>query len=111
MFRILCITTGQHIKLPDKLAFNALQKMPADIREGIDTNIAKLSADYWRGIPTWDYLTFKTEDAAKWFISHRLVYNPRRKDIGKIEFMRQLFEFNDVPGWETIKIEFEVESI
>jgi hypothetical protein len=111
MFQILCITTGQHIKLPAKLAWNATQKMPSNIREGIETNTSVLASSYWSNHSAWDYLVFKNEEAAKWFISHRLVYNPRRKDIRKVEFMKQLFEFNDIPGWETVNLEFIVDSV
>jgi hypothetical protein len=39
------------------------------------------------------------------------VYNPRRKDGTKLRRMKKLFEFNNVPGWETCKIEFEIQKI
>ena len=111
MFRILCLTTGQHIKLPASLAWDFTLKMPTATREAIGSNLVELQSKCYSEPKAWDYVNFDTEEAAKWFISHRLVCNPRRKDTSKLDFMRDLFEFNDIPGWETIKIEFEVESI
>jgi hypothetical protein len=111
MFRILCFTTGQHIKIPASLSQDIGIKMPSTIREAIGTPLTKLQYKRWSEPRAWEYAEFDTEEAAKWFISHRLVFNPRRKDQSKLEFMRELFEFNDIPGWETIKIEFEADPV
>lgn len=111
MFRILCFTTGQHIKIPASLVVELGIKMPSNIRMAIGSKVTDLLTNHWQRIHDWEYIEFDTEEAAKWFISHRLVYNPRRKDQSKLEFMQKLFEFNDIPGWETIKIEFEADSI
>lgn len=103
MYRILCLTAGTYIKLPSSLhwLWHRATLVPAKIREQI------ADINYYSG-DSFSYLEFTTETAARWFISHRLVYNPRRQDFTKLEFMRSLFEFNEIPGWETIKLEFDV---
>jgi len=111
MFRILCFTTGQHIKIPSNLVRDINVKMPPDVRTAMGSKVTDLLTNYWQRPNDWEYVEFETEEAAKWFISHRLVYNPRRKDVSKVYFMEQLFKFNDIPGWETIKIEFEPDQV
>ena len=111
MFRILCLTNGQHIKISARGMQHFDAKMPSFVREAISSKLTDLYLNYWSKPTSWEYVEFDTEEAAKWFISHRLVYNPRRKDIVKIQFMESLFEFNDIPGWGTVKIEFEVEQV
>lgn len=111
MFRILCLTNGQHIKISAKLMHQFDSKMPSNVREAISSTLTVLYQDYWSKPNRWEYVEFDTEEAAKWFVSHRLVYNSRRKDPTKLSFMEGLFALNDIPGWETVKIEFEVEQV
>ena len=111
MFRILCLTNGQHIKITAQLMPELTVKMPANVREALPASLTTLRYKSWYEPTSWEYLEFDTEEAARWFVSHRLVYNPRRKDVSKLNFMRDLFELNDIPGWETIEIEFEVEQV
>lgn len=99
MFRILCLTSGDYIKIgPYGGSTNIEYKMPRDIQ--------KETVFDWSS--SWHYLEFTTERAANWFLSHRLVYNPKRTDSRKLENMRNLFEYNNVPGFMTCKLEFEI---
>lgn len=111
MFRILCLTNGQYIKISAKLMHEFDSKMPSSVREAIPYSLMLLYQKYWTSPNSWEYLVFDTEDAAKWFVSHRLVYNPRRKDTKKLQQMEALFLLNDIPGWQTNKLEFLVESV
>lgn len=110
MFKILCLTNGQYIKITAKLMHEFDTKMPMSVREEISPTLTVLYQKYWSSPNSWDYVQFDTEDAANWFISHRLVYNPRRKDLRKLRQMEALFLYNDIPGWETSKLEFLVEQ-
>lgn len=102
MYRILCLTTGEYIKAAPYTGFEIAYKMPKDIQK-------EIGCFMWSS--SWQYVEFKTESAAKWFLSHRLVYNPARKDGRKIQLMKQLFEYNAIFGWETAKLEFEVVNV
>ena len=103
MYRILCITGGDYIKMNRFIAISELHLpgIPGEIRG----QMYPLSI-----ISTWDYAEFETYEAASWFISHRLVYNPRRKNSRKLNIMKQLFDFNSIPGWQTSKLEFEIQK-
>ena len=100
MYKILCLTTGDYIKSPEWY-YNWNYKMPPEIQSEL-----VIESIYGRSI-----LEFKTEKAAKWFISHRLTYNPIRKDGVKLNMMENLFEANNIEGWKTGKMEFEVDTI
>jgi hypothetical protein len=103
MFRINCLTSGNYIKLPPYYwSGNLYYKMPPEIQKEIKTVVYDSA---------WQYIEFKTEEAAKWFVSHRLVYNPKRKDYKKISLMKEIFDYNEIPGWETVKLEFEIVEI
>ena len=111
MYKILCLTSGDFIRANRSLAARSLHVsgVPKDIKDNMS---GLLKLNNWSYDKThWDYVVFDTEEAAKWFISHRLVYNPRRKNVGKIGLMKDLFDFNNVPGWETCKLEFEIQKI
>ena len=104
MYRIICYTTGSYIKIPQSLYYEMAIKMPANIKKNIHMYNYYSDKD-------WQYFEANEEEAAKWFLSHRLVYNPKRQDPRKLEFMKTLFEFNGIPGWQTVKLEFDVEKI
>lgn len=108
MYRILCLTTGEYIKINSVLSWTFQTKIPDEICQAITQPTATL---FWANNGAWEYLEFNNKDAAQWFITHRLVYNPRRKDKQKIQIMRSLFEINNIIGCQTAKLEFEIEEI
>lgn len=112
MYKISCLTTGDCIKLPQTLVWSVRSQLPKEIADQC-TVCDKQS--FWEELTkpdtSWSYCEFRTEEAAKWFIVHKLVYNPRRKDPNKLAFMKTLFEFNNIFGWQTVKLEFEIVKI
>lgn len=107
MYQILCLTSGDFIKVRKVDCWDFIEHgVPPEVR----TNIKLIRPD-WSMPDASAYLEFKTPEAAQWYISHRLVYNPRRKDASKLRRMKELFEYNNVPGWQTCKIEFEIQKI
>ena len=102
MYRILCITTGEYIKVQPFGSYSFYYKMPEEIQKEVKNSVFDSS---------WQYVEFTTESAAKWFLSHRLVYNPVRKDARKLQLMTELFKYNGIFGFETAKFEFEVINV
>jgi hypothetical protein len=103
MFRIICYTSGgDYLKIEPFIGYEILYKMPPEIKENLTINLYSDS---------WEYLEFKTEKAAKWFIGHRLTYNEKIKDDRKLALMTNIFNYNNIPGPITTKLEFDIVEI
>jgi hypothetical protein len=106
MFRIVCYTgSGDYLKTNVTINYFITYKMPPEIKNELDTLNTDMQGDFWQ------YLEFKTEKAAKWFIGHRLVYNEKRKDNRKLDLMQEIFTYNNIPGPLTIKLEFDIVEV
>lgn len=105
MFKILCISSGEYIKLErPRLAIQSALHLLVyfdwyKIDDSLDNTIY-----YDSNGQLW----FTTRESADWFIRRRLTYNSKRTDSRKLRFMESVLTASGVQDFRTVKVEFEI---
>ena len=104
-YKILCLTTGDYVKLKDTNIFRYCEIF---VREAANTDevLKNQYSGSWQPID----LVFTTKDAAAWFYRRRLSYNPRRTAGGKLITMDAVFELNGINPLSS-KVEYDIVEI
>ena len=100
---ILCLATGDYVRLEDTDIFSYCDKSVTQ-----SANVSEIQENYWKKdhwAPT--LLTFNDHASAHWFVRRRLSFNPRRTASRKLEVMDAVFKLNGINPLSN-KVEYDI---
>lgn len=102
-YGILCLTTGQLIRLNNTDLFDICDKWVT-----LNANYNQIFNNWYNhNILQSTPLLFGSREAADWIVRRRLSYNPARTRENKLRIMNQVFELNNLNPLAH-KIEYEI---